>query len=82
MSDDKMEENGDVNVDLTPEERDILVMSYIDNHFLEVSKSKFADALKSSNIKNALYDAVLNEIANEILTKQMTIANEENEKIT
>lgn len=72
MPDNKIEESGDIIIDISQEDRDLLVMSYVDRYFLDVSKVMFGTVLKQTgNLKEALFDATLNEVANIALREKM-----------
>lgn len=64
--------DGEIVIDITQDDRDLLVVSYVDRHYLDVSKVMFGQVLKQTgNIKDALFDATLNEVANIVLREKM-----------
>jgi len=68
----EQQKNGEITVDISQNDKDLLVRSYIDRYYLGVSKAMFEQVLKQTgNIKEALYDATLNEVANIALSEKM-----------
>lgn len=68
----EQQKNGEITVDISQNDNDLLVRSYIDRYYLGVSKAMFEQVLKQTgNIKEALYDATLNEVANIALSEKM-----------
>ncbi len=68
---------GNVQIDLSEKDRDMLVISYVDGHLSDVSKGLFHDMMKrGDDIKDVIYHTVLNEMANVVLAK--LISDEKN----
>lgn len=54
-----------VEIKMTEEETDLLVRSFVEVALLDVSKAQFDESMQSTgDIKEALYAAVVNEMAN------------------
>lgn len=65
----------DIEVDLSEEQKDQLVEMYVERMMNEASISMFNDARKTGEIKQALFDAVVNECV--LIVLQSEAAKEE-----
>ncbi len=75
MSDiEKEKDDGMIAIDLSTMDRDTLIDMFIERNLLAVSKTTFDAVLKSgSTVRDALYDAILNEEINNALTEMIKI---------
>lgn len=75
MSDiEKEKDDGMIAIDLSTMDRDTLIDMFIERNLLAVSKTTFDEVLKSgSTVRDALYDAILNEEINNALTEMIKI---------